>query len=142
MFFCRTLIMLANKIKGAILILLLQLASCERTKISSTVVTIKLNAIAIVLNEGETYQLDAVIQPADKRTIIWSSDNAEVCSVSDTGLVTALSAGDAVVFVKVAEMNVSSSCQIHVKDKSHSDNDGADMEFSELDAPDFNNEKW
>lgn len=80
--------MLANKIKGAILILLLQLASCERTKISSAVVTIKLNAIAIVLNEGETYQLDAVIQPADKRTIIWSSDNAEVCSVSDTGLVT------------------------------------------------------
>ena len=134
--------MRTNKNISAILILLLQLTSCERTEISSAVVTIKLNAIAIVLNVGETYQMDAVIQPADKRTIIWSSDNAEVCSVSDTGLVTALSAGDAVVFVKVAEMNVSSSCQIHVKDKSHNDNDGSDMEFSGLDAPDFNNEKW
>lgn len=134
--------MRTNKNISAILILLLQLTSCERTEISSAVVTIKLNAIAIVLNVGETYQMDAVIQPADKRTIIWSSDNAEVCSVSDTGVVTALSAGDAVVFAKVAEMNVSSSCQIHVKDKSHNGNDGPDMEFSGLDAPDFNNEKW
>lgn len=134
--------MRTNKNISAILILLLQLTSCERTEISSAVVTIKLNAIAIVLNVGETYQMDAVIQPADKRTIIWSSDNAEVCTVSDTGVVTALSAGDAVVFAKVAEMNVSSSCKIHVKDKSHNDNDGSDMEFSGLDAPDFNNEKW
>lgn len=44
--------MRTNKNISAILILLLQLTSCERTEISSAVVTIKLNAIAIVLNVG------------------------------------------------------------------------------------------
>lgn len=52
MIFFRTLMMRTNKNISAILILLLQLTSCERTEISSAVVTIKLNAIAIVLNVG------------------------------------------------------------------------------------------
>lgn len=129
-------------LKGTILMLLLFLTSCNRTKISSEVVTIRLNTITKVLNVGETYQLDANIRPYEQQTIIWKSSNTEVCSVSDTGLVTALSAGDAVVTAKLADTNVSSSCQFYVEDNSHSDNDRTFMEFSEVDAPNFNNEKW
>lgn len=134
--------MRAKLLKGTILMLLLLLTSCNRTKISSEVVTIRLNTITKVLNVGETYQLDANIRPYEQQTIIWKSSNTEVCSVSDTGLVTALSAGDAVVTAKLADTNVSSSCQFHVEDKSNSDNDRTFMEFSEVDTPNFNNEKW
>lgn len=134
--------MRAKILKGTILMLLLLLTSCNRTKISSEVVTIRLNTITKVLNVGETYQLDANIRPYEQQTIIWKSSNTEVCSVSDTGLVTALSAGDAVVTAKLADTNVSSSCQFHVEDKSNSDNDRTFMEFSEVDTPNFNNEKW
>ncbi len=61
--------------------------------------TLSLSKTTDVLLEGETVALQVEASPldADDASIVWTSSDLDVASVSETGLVTALSAGDVVI---------------------------------------------
>ncbi len=64
---------------------------------------------------GESYQLTVAYVPEftdDDRTIVWTSDNESVATVSDTGLVTA--AGNGTAIITAACGDVSAQCRVTV----------------------------
>lgn len=66
-------------------------AAKEITVITVPVTGVRLNGVP-TLKVGETYQMEAVIEPAnatDKR-LLWASDNESVLRIDETGLLTAL----------------------------------------------------
>ena len=75
---------------------------------------IVLNMEEIELNIGETIQLEATILPEDTtdKTIIWQSSNNDVATVNDSGLITAISEGNAI--ITASNGDVSASCLVTV----------------------------
>ena len=73
-------------------------AECVIT-VSTKVETITLNETQKVLELGQTFQIEATVTPeeATDKTIVWSSANEAVAKVSETGLVTAVKTGVAVI---------------------------------------------
>ena len=63
------------------------------------VVTVSLSSTSLKFLERDTYQLTATVKPRDAtdKTVVWSSDNASVATVDQTGLVTGISAGTATI---------------------------------------------
>ena len=63
---------------------------------------------------GKITQLTCTYEPADAdvHDITWSSSNANVASVDNNGLITAVAVGDAVITAKCG--NIEETCQIHV----------------------------
>ena len=80
----------------------------------------------IVLEKGETKQLnieygtddkaeqEKIAEAASKLNLTWSSSDETVATVDETGLVTAVGAGEADVTVSVADANISSTTHIKV----------------------------
>lgn len=80
----------------------------------------------IVLEKGETQQLnieygtddkaeqEKIAEAASKLNLTWASSDEEVATVDETGLVTAVGAGEADVTVSVADANISSTTHIKV----------------------------
>ena len=80
----------------------------------------------IVLEKGETQQLnieygtddkaeqEKIAEAASKLNLTWSSSDKEVATVDETGLVTAVGAGEADITVSVADANISSTTHIKV----------------------------
>ena len=80
----------------------------------------------IVLEKGETQQLnieygtddkaeqEKIAEAASKLNLTWTSSDEEVATVDETGLVTAVGAGEADVTVSVADANISSTTHIKV----------------------------
>lgn len=74
---------------------------------------IVLDSRPVVLNENETFQLTAETSESLKdKPISWSSSLPAVASVSESGLVTAISGGKTVVTATVEDM--SASCEVQV----------------------------
>lgn len=83
-------------------------------------------ATDIVLEKGETQQLnieygtddkaeqEKIAEAASKLNLTWSSSDEEVATVDETGLVTAVGAGEADITVSVADANISSTTHIKV----------------------------
>ena len=69
------------------------------------------------LTEGDTAQLTAVIEPADaeNQNITWTSDDETVAYVDAQGLVTAVSAGRAVITVTTEDGGFTAECLVKVK---------------------------
>lgn len=66
---------------------------------------------------GETIPLNVIIKPSDatNKTIVWSSTNPGVASVSKEGLVTAVSEGEAIIIASSQDgSNLSSTCNVTV----------------------------
>lgn len=80
----------------------------------------------IVMEKGETQQLnieygtddkaeqEKIAEAASKLNLTWSSSDEEVATVDETGLVTAVGAGEADITVSVADANISSTTHIKV----------------------------
>ena len=80
----------------------------------------------IVLEKGETQQLnieygtddkaeqEKIAEAASKLNLTWTSSDEEVATVDETGLVTAVGAGEADVTVSVADANISSTTHVKV----------------------------
>lgn len=80
----------------------------------------------IVLEKGETQQLnieygtddkaeqEKIAEAASKLNLTWSSSDEEVATVDETGLVTAVGAGEADITVSVVDANISSTTHIKV----------------------------
>ena len=94
-------------------------ASCKVTVKKSNqpipVQTITLNATSTDLIIGNTYKLTAVISPsnATDKTIAWSTSNASVASVTQSGLVTGISEGTASISASCGY--VKAVCTVNVK---------------------------
>lgn len=80
----------------------------------------------IVMEKGETQQLnieygtddkaeqEKIAEAASKLNLTWSSSDETVATVDETGLVTAVGAGEADITVSVADANISSTTHIKV----------------------------
>jgi hypothetical protein len=79
--------------------------------------SVTLNKTALTLMVGGTERLTAVVLPAEAtdRRVSWSSGNPKVVAVSeDDGLLTALSAGEAVVTARTVAGNLTARCTVTV----------------------------
>ena len=71
----------------------------------------KLNQTQVSIEEGATFQF--TITPA--ATAVWSSNKAEVATVDQNGLVTAVKAGNAIITAKVADVELSAMVTVTAK---------------------------
>ena len=125
-----------------LLVAMLFVMSCSQAEVSSENASIVLNVDSISLSVGETYQLNATVRPDNEQTVVWSSANADICSVSVTGLVTAVSPGETLVMAEISDSGVSASCSVHVENDNHDEDKDLDIEVSDVKAPGLDNENW
>lgn len=79
---------------------------------------IRLTKVSAELNEGETLELFYKLEPSDATTqgVVWASDNTDVATVDEDGLVTAVKAGTATITVSVkGQREIKATCTITVK---------------------------
>ena len=91
--------------------------TCRVTVTSIPVESINLNQDRITLEKGLTAQLSATVLPenADKLTVTWESDNENVATVDENGLVTAVGGGDAFITARAGDGSpVWATCLVHV----------------------------
>lgn len=95
-------------------------ATCSFTVIGKTisVTGVSLNANALTLITGNTSQLIATVEPdnAGNKSVVWTSNNEEVATVSDTGLVSACAEGEAIITVTTNDKAYTATCNIKVED--------------------------
>ena len=83
---------------------------------TSAVESLRLSETDITLELGEEHTLTAALMPEGaEATVAWSSENAEIASVSETGVVKAVKVGTTVI-TATAE-NASDFCQVTVVEK-------------------------
>lgn len=88
-------------------------------KTTVPVTSISLNDLIVRLEILETYQLSENIKPetATNKKTIWKSSNNQVATVSEKGLVAALSIGEAIITVTSEDGKYSATCSIEVTNK-------------------------
>ena len=82
---------------------------------------IRLTKTSAELDEGETLELFYKLEPSDATTqgVVWASDNTDVATVDEKGLVTAVKAGTATITVSVkGQPEIKATCTITVKSSS------------------------
>ena len=82
---------------------------------------IRLTKTSAELDEGETLELFYKLEPSDATTrgVEWASDNTDVATVDEDGLVTAVKAGTATITVSVkGQPEIKATCTITVKSSS------------------------
>lgn len=79
-------------------------ATCE-VRVVTEVTGMTMNYTSITLIQGNTFQLEAAIRPANAtyNTAAWESDDSEIAMVDDDGIVTAISPGTAWVTAKARD---------------------------------------
>ena len=94
-------------------------SSCVKDPQPIKVTGITLNSASLSLVEGETFDLVATISPkdADNQTVIWSSSNGSVASVSN-GKVIALKAGLTEIVAKSDDGGFTAKCAVTVAPKT------------------------
>lgn len=90
-------------------------ASCIVT-VPVIVESISLNETSLSLEEGNTFQLNAEVLPEDasNQLVEWNSTDSEIASVNETGLVTAVSAGEATISATTNDGGKTASCIVTV----------------------------
>ncbi len=95
-------------------------ATCRVSVEAATidVSNITLDKTSVILNAGESIQLNAYISPssATDKSVSWTSDNTSVATVSSNGLVSAKSAGVSQITASTTN-NLSAVCTITVEEK-------------------------
>ncbi len=75
-----------------------------------------LNKTEVVLSVGESFQLTTNLKNSDNSLVSWRSKNEIIASVDDTGLVTALIAGET--FIYASAEGKEAECKITVRKKT------------------------
>lgn len=91
---------------------------CLVTVLPITVDRVSLNTNSVAMDEGETCQLIATVSPnnATDKSLSWSTDDNSVATVSNNGIVTAISGGTAEITVKTSN-GKTAKCQVNVHQK-------------------------
>ena len=95
-------------------------ATCKVTVSPKLVTSVTLNKNELTIEKSFTAQLAATVAPddADDLGLIWTSDNEEVATVDENGLVTAVSAGEAnITATAVDGSGVTATCKVTVTPK-------------------------
>ncbi|MDE6649416.1 MAG: Ig-like domain-containing protein [Muribaculaceae bacterium] len=90
-------------------------ATCEITITDIEVTKVELDQTAVTLQEEETVTLKAKVSPKDAtdQTVTWESSDEDVATVTDEGVVTAISAGTAT--ITATSGKVSATCEVTVE---------------------------
>ena len=90
-------------------------ASCEVT-VTSAVSSVTLNKTELTLEKGSYEVLTATVLPEDAtdKTVTWSSSNTSIASVDQTGKVTAIRGGNAIISAKAGEKTATCSVMVVV----------------------------
>lgn len=90
-------------------------AQCTVT-VTMPVEGISLDKTSLVIGRGNTATLKATVTPADAsdKSIVWSSSDASVASVSDKGVVTAVKKGKAVITANASGHTASCNVEVNV----------------------------
>ena len=82
---------------------------------------VSLNKTSTTIAEGENEQLTATVAPvnATNKNVLWSTSNANVATVSDTGLVNAVAAGSATITVTTEDGGFTAKCDVTVSQYYH-----------------------
>lgn len=95
-----------------------------------------------ILNKGDSIQLtpafasekekneDKIAKAAEKLALEWTSSNEEIATVDETGMVTAVSAGEADITAKIHDTEITAVCAITVEIKADGVNAPEAMEFT------------
>ncbi len=78
---------------------------------------ISLDKTSLVLEKGGSSELKIILDPADTTEtpeFIWSSSNSQIAAVDQSGKVTAVSGGNAVITVKTSDGRFSAECAVTV----------------------------
>ena len=88
------------------------------SRVCYSVAEIRLDRTTATIAPGETLQLNATVLPAEASGAIlsWTSSDENIATVSENGLVTAVSEGTAT--ITVASGNISTTCEIEVIDNA------------------------
>ena len=86
-----------------------------RIQIGEPVQSVGLNKTELALEVGKTGTLEAKVEPSDatNKNVTWSSSNPEVATV-DNGVVTAVSAGEAIITVTTEDGGKTATCKVTV----------------------------
>lgn len=98
------------------------LVNCKKEKAEEVaIISITIEPTSFVINAGETKQLSVTALPenATKKekilsTLVWHSDNEEVASVDENGMVTAKKYGSARISASIPDGFVTGSCDVTV----------------------------
>lgn len=89
-------------------------ATCQVTVQAPLAESVTLTPATGTVKVKETLQLSAVVNPSNAEyTLTWSSSNPQVASVSETGLVTGVSVGNATITVKT-DNGLEATCEVSV----------------------------
>ena len=95
-------------------------ATCKVTVSPKLVTSVTLNKNELTIEKSFTAQLAATVAPddADDLGLIWTSDNEEVATVDENGLVTAVSVGEAnITATAVDGSGITATCKVTVTPK-------------------------
>ena len=86
-----------------------------KIQIGEPVQSVGLNKTELALEVGKTGTLEAKVEPSDatNKNVTWSSSNPEVATV-DNGVVTAVSAGEAIITVTTEDGAKTATCKVTV----------------------------
>ena len=104
---------------GIFTLICVVLAGCSKDNGTTApqIENINLNQSDITLNPGDSYTLTAETTPEDiEVTLIWSSSAPDIVSVDNSGTVTALALGEAVITV-AADNGPSAECKVTVAEE-------------------------
>ena len=92
-------------------------AICKVTVAAVPVESVNLSESSFVTHAGETYVLTVSVSPsfATNQKVMWSSDNPEVATVDESGIVTAVSVGKAIIKAVSEDQGKSAECQVTVE---------------------------
>jgi len=87
-----------------------------KTKKTISVVSVELNKESLTMDPGDTYNLNFSISPIDayNKNVTWSSSDESIAKVDNSGKVTAISRGNAIITVTTSDGSKTASCVVEV----------------------------
>ncbi|MDE6212346.1 MAG: Ig-like domain-containing protein, partial [Lachnospiraceae bacterium] len=115
----------------------LETAASKLTPVTTIAVTgVALNRESLSIRKGNTFQLMAVMQPADatNQKVEWSSSEEKTVSVDQTGKITALEDGTAEITVKTEDGAFTAVCRVSVTVEKEDKTDSLKYLIAEAEA--------
>ena len=94
--------------------------NCKKDK-GVQVESFSIEPVTVCLNDGDTHQLDVIVQPKKAKkgefmsSLVWVSDDENIASVDENGLVTAKMRGNTRITASTSDGTLSASCDVNVQ---------------------------
>lgn len=94
--------------------------NCKKDK-GVHVESFSIDPVTVYLNDGDTHQLDVIVQPKKAKkgefmsSLVWVSDDENIASVDENGLVTAKMRGNTRITASTSDGTLSASCDVNVQ---------------------------